>query len=125
VETVRVKADCSHLTGALELVLAERGYSTLRSFDLPLNAAKPGLDICSSCAERCSDGCICRYTVLLVLPRPGISNAEVISIQGKGANATVTLLPYHPEDEFIAQFGLLLMEAMHVSQNSVPGDPNR
>ena len=122
VETVRVKADCSHLTGALELVLAERGFRTLRSFDLPLNTTTNGPEKCNSCAERCSNGCACRYTVLLVLPRPGISSAEAIAVQGKGENSIVTLLPYNPESEFTAQFALLLMDALRISQDYVPGD---
>lgn len=120
-ETVRVKANCSHLTGALELVLAERGYRTQRSFDLPLNATMHGLEKCGTCAERCLNGCTCRYTVLLVFPRVGISSAEAISVQGKGEDATVTLLPYNSEDEFTAQFPLILIEALHVSNNFVPG----
>jgi len=120
VENVRVKADCRHLTGALELVLAERGFRTLRSFDLPLNTTTHGPEKCDACAERCSNGCICRYTVLLVLPRPGISSAEAISVQGKGEDATVTLLPYNPEGEFTAQFPLILLEALRVAQNIEP-----
>lgn len=114
-ETVRVKADCSHLTDALELVLAERGFGTLRSFELPLNATTHGPEKCNACSERCSNGCTCRYNVLLILPRPGISSAEAIAIQGKGDNSIVTLLPYNPEGEFTTQFILLLIETLRVS----------
>ena len=121
-ETVHVKADCSHLMHALELVLAGRGYRTLRSFDLPLNAATDASQKCRSCPERCSDDCTCRYSVLLILPPPGGNSAETIAIQGKGESSIVTLLPYNPDSEFTAQFALLLMEALRVPKVSAHGD---
>ena len=121
VETVNVKADCQRLTVALESVLIQGGYRTLRSFDLPLNAETREPGKCSSCAELCPDGCACRYTVLLVLPRPGASNVEAIAVQGKGESSVVTLLPYSPESDFSARFALLLMEALRVSQVQAPG----
>lgn len=121
VETVNVKADGQRLTVALESVLIQRGYRTLRSFDLPLNAETREPGKCSSCAEPCPDGCACRYTVLLVLPRPGASNVEAIAVQGRGESSVVTLLPFSPESDFCAQFVLLLMEALLVSQVKAPG----
>src|SRR6266498_3242095 len=96
VETVRVQADSSHLMRALELVLAQRGYHTLRSFDLPLNATSDESIKCNSCPERCLESCTCRYAVLLILPPPGGNCAETIAIQGKGENSVVTLLPNNP-----------------------------
>ena len=107
---------------ALELVLARHGYRTLRSFDLPLNAATDESVKCNSCLERCSDSCTCRYAVLLILPPPGGNSAETIAIQGKGESSIVTLLPYNSDSEFTAQFALLLMEALHVSQDVVHSD---
>jgi hypothetical protein len=114
VEIVRVKADCSQLTGALESILAQRGYRTLRSFDLPLNSATDAVGECGACAERRSGACACRYAVLLVFPYARVSSAEAITIQGRGERSTVTLLTYNEDSELTSQFPLLLIEALQV-----------
>lgn len=121
-ETVRVEVDSSQLTSALERILPQHGYRTMRSFDLLLNASTSATGVCNACPERCPDECACMYTVLLILPRAGASRAETIAVQGKGRSSTVTLLTHDGDSELAAQFALLLMEALHNSKDAEQSD---
>ena len=122
VEIVRVEADCVQLVGALERILLQHGYRTLRSFDLPLSTSANTAGACGACAERTPEGCICQYTVLIVLPRAGAGMAETIAVQGKGASSTLTLLTHDGDSELAAQFAQLLTEALHNSKDAERSD---
>ena len=106
------------LVGALERILPQHGYRTLRSFDLPLSTSADTTGACGACAERSPEGCACRYTVLLVLPRAGAGMAETIAVQGKGASSTLTLLASDRDSELAAQFAPLLTEALRISTDA-------
>ena len=121
-ETVRVEADSSQLIGALERVLPQHGYRTLRSFDLPLSTSTQTAGLCNACPVRCPEGCACRYTVLLVLPRAGAGQVETIAVLGKGGSSTLILLARDGDSELAAQFARLLTEALRISTGAERSD---
>lgn len=123
VETVCIEADCAQLVGALERVLPQRGYRTLRSFDLSLATAASHAPNCSTCAEYGKGQCNCRYAVLLVFAnQSGMSTPGVISVQGTGGSSVVSLLSVDDDSDFAAQFTALLIEALGVAKATPPGN---
>ncbi len=110
----------------------QRGYRTLRSFDLPLAAPESSAQRNCTCGQRHQETCNCRYAVLLVFaPGSELTSATTVSIQGQANSTIVTLMSEPGDSELSAQFTPLLVEAVqHASdisatsvQNDQPASP--
>jgi hypothetical protein len=120
VETVRIDANSSQLVVALEHVLPERGYRTLRSFDLPLVTAADASTNCHHCVEYGTGQCDCRYAVLLVFANQVEARAPgVIAVQGIGGSSVVSLSSFDENSDFVEQFTPLLIEVAAIASSSL------
>jgi hypothetical protein len=113
VETVCVQAEGVYLTIALETVLAQRGYRTLRTFDQVINSVVNEKRDCCMCGVSDPGACRCRYTVLFAYSSQETDDAEILAIQGRNNHSVVTLLS-HDDSKLAVQFASLLIEVCKV-----------
>ena len=117
-ETTELNMASSICVNALERLLPQHGYRTVRSFDLHLDQDTP--THISQVGQPCQ--CGCDYTVLLVFantPQAGLEGT--ISVRGIAARTIVSLIAPKVDGEFVARFATILVEAIQM-KNSAGGE---